>query len=138
MFGQMNKEMKVKTLQRLCGMLAMLAFCACSSNSDDSVADDPQFWTVTLTASMGYATTRVLREGADNAIISSFAANDQVVVVDADGSTIVGTLRAQTAGTITTLTGSLDAKTLAVNEVVRTKWTQLRLVAVHSGEIKRL
>lgn len=122
MFGQMNKEMKVKTLQRLCGMLAMLACCACSSNSDDSVADDPQFWTVTLTASMGDATTRALREGADNAIISSFAANDQVVVVDADGSTIVGTLRAQTAGTSTTLTGSLDAKTLAVNEVVTLRY----------------
>ena len=122
MFGQMNKEMKVKTLQRLCGMLAMLACCACSSNSDDSVADDPQFWTVTLTASMGDATTRALREGADNAIISSFAANDQVVVVDADGSTIVGTLRAQTAGTSTTLTGTLDAKTLAVNEVVTLRY----------------
>ena len=122
MFGKMNKEMKVKTLQRLCGMLAMLACCACSSNSDDAVADDPQFWTVTLTASMGDATTRALSPGADNAIISSFAANDQVVVVDADGSTIVGTLRAQTAGTSTTLTGTLDAKTLAVNEVVTLRY----------------
>ena len=49
-----NKVMKVKTIKSLCGMLAMLAFTACSSNIDES-ADAPRFYNVTLTASMGDA-----------------------------------------------------------------------------------
>mgnify|MGYP006988887973 CR=1 FL=1 len=121
MAGQMNKEMKVKTIQILCGMLAMLAFTACSSNSDEDV-NTPQFWTVTLTASMGDATTRALEPGEGNAINASFEVNDEVFVVDADGSTIVGTLKAQGAGASTTLTGTLDATSLAVNEIVTLRY----------------
>ena len=102
-------------------MLAMLAFCACSSNSDEA-GDEQHLWNVTLTASMGDAATRALSEGADNAIIANFAENDEVVVVDADGSTIVGTLKAQTAGASTTLTGTLNALSLAVDEVVTLRY----------------
>jgi len=113
--------MKVKTIKILSGMLAMLAFSACSSNIDES-ADAPRFYNVTLTASMGDGETRALSEGADNAIIATFAENDVVVVVDADGVTIVGTLRALSAGESTTLSGTLDAKTLEVNEVVKLRY----------------
>ena len=70
------KEMKVKTIKSLCGMLAVLAFTACSSNIDES-ADAPRFYNVTLTASMGDGETRALSEGADNAIIASFAENEE-------------------------------------------------------------
>ena len=115
MVGQI-KEMKVKTIKHLCGMLAVLVCCACSSNSDEGV-NAPQFWTVTLTASMGDVTTRALELGEGNAINAVFEVNDEVFVVDADGSTIVGTLKAQSTGASTTLTGTLDATSLAVNEI---------------------
>ena len=102
-------------------MLTMLAFTACSSNTDDAV-NAPQLWHVTLTASMNDETTRALSEGEGNAIIASFAENDEVVVVDADGSTIVGILKAQTAGASTTLSGTLNASTLAADEVVTLRY----------------
>ena len=102
-------------------MLAMLAFIACSSNIDES-ADAPRFYNVTLTASMEGGDTRALSEGAENAIIASFAENDEVVVVDADGSTIVGTLKAQSAGESTTLSGTLDAASLTVGEEVTLRY----------------
>lgn len=114
--------MKVKTTKILCGVLAMLAFTACSSNIDDADGNHPQFWHVTLQASMGDEITRALSEGTGNAIIASFAENDEVVVVDADGSTIVGTLKAQSAGASTTLTGTLDAKSLVEGEVVTLRY----------------
>ena len=127
--------MKVKTIKILSGMLAMLAFTACSSNIDES-ADAPRFYNVTLTASMGDADTRALSEGTGNAIIASFAENDEVVVVDADGSTIVGTLKAQSAGESTTLSGTLDAKTLEVNEVVKLRYRSA--TANYDGQVGTL
>ena len=127
--------MKVKTIKILSGMLAMLAFTACSSNIDES-ADAPRFYNVTLTASMGDETTRALSEGTGNAIIASFAENDEVVVVDADGSTIVGTLKAQSAGESTTLSGTLDAKTLEVNEVVKLRYRSA--TANYDGQVGTL
>ena len=111
--------MKVKTIKSLCGMLAVLAFTACSSNIDES-ADAPRFYNVTLTASMGDGETRALSEGADNAIIASFAENDEVKVVKADGS-LVGTLTAQTAGAKTTLTGTITGE-FSVNEVLTLRY----------------
>ena len=120
--GRMRiKEMNVKTIKSLCGMLAMLAFTACSSNIDES-ADAPRFYNVTLTASMSDETTRALSEGTGNVITASFAENDEVVVVDADGSTIVGTLTAQTAGASTTLSGPLNAASLTVGEEVKLRY----------------
>ena len=113
--------MNVKTIKSLCGMLAMLAFTACSSNIDES-ADAPRFYNVTLTASMSDETTRALSEGTGNVITASFAENDEVVVVDADGSTIVGTLTAQTAGASTTLSGPLNAASLTVGEEVKLRY----------------
>lgn len=127
--------MKVKTIKILSGMLAMLAFTACSSNKDES-ADAPRFYNVTLTASMEGGDTRALSEGADNAIIASFAENDEVVVVDADGSTIVGTLKALSAGESTTLSGTLDAKTLEVNEVVKLRYRSA--TANYDGQVGTL
>ena len=112
--------MKVKTIKSLCGMLAMLAFTACSSNIDEST-DAPRFYNVTLTASMEGGDTRALSEGAENAIIASFAENDEVVVVKANG-TSVGTLTAQTAGASTTLSGPLNAASLTVGEEVKLRY----------------
>ena len=68
------------------------------------------------------ATTRALSEGEGNAISASFEKNDEVVVVDADGSTIIGTLKAQSEGPTTTLTGTLDAKSLTAGEVVTLRY----------------
>jgi hypothetical protein len=66
---------------------------------------------------MGDATNRALSADGEN-IAASFAQDDEVVVVDADGSTVVGTLKAQTAGGSTTLSGELKNTSLADNEVV--------------------
>lgn len=116
-------------------MLTLLAFSACSSNNDKAV-NAPQFWTVTLTASMGDETTRALSEGEGNAITASFAENDEVVVVDADGSTIVGTLRAQSSGASTTLTGPLDASSLTAGEVVTLRYRSA--TANYDGQVGTL
>ncbi len=116
-----SKEMNMKTIKILCGMLLMLAFTACSSDNDER-ADAPRFYNVTLTASMGDAETRALSEGTGNVITATFAENDVVVVVDADGVTIVGTLKAQTAGASTTLSGDLDASTLTNGEEVTLRY----------------
>ena len=94
-------------------MLAMLAFTACSSNNDEAV-NTPQFWHVTLTASMGDETTRALSEGEGNIITARFAAADVVKVLKSDGSE-VGTLTAKTAGASTTLEGNISG-TFSVNE----------------------
>lgn len=107
----------MKTMKSLCGMLAVLAFTACSNDSDEAAGSGNHIWHVSLTASMGDATNRALSADGVN-IAASFAVDDEVVVVDADGSTIVGTLKAQTAGESTTLSGVLDATSLAENEVV--------------------
>lgn len=112
--------MKVKTIKSLCGMLAVLAFTACSSNIDES-ADAPRFYNVTLTASMEGGDTRALSEGTGNVITATFAEKDEVVVVKANG-TSVGTLTAQTAGASTTLSGPLNAASLTVGEKVTLRY----------------
>lgn len=98
-------------------MLAVLAFTACSNDSDEAAGSGNHIWHVSLTASMGDATNRALSAVGEN-IAVSFAVDDEVVVVDADGSTVVGTLKAQTAGGSTTLSGELKNTSLADNEVV--------------------
>ena len=98
-------------------MLAVLAFTACSNDSDEAAGNDNHIWHVSLTASMGDATNRALSAVGEN-IAANFAQNDEVIVVDADGSTVVGTLKAQTAGGSTTLSGELKNTSLADNEVV--------------------
>lgn len=107
----------MKTMKSLCGMLAVLAFTACSNDSDEAAGNDSHIWHVSLTASMGDATNRALSANGEN-IAANFAQNDEVIVVDADGSTVVGTLKAQTAGGSTTLSGELKNTSLADNEVV--------------------
>ena len=114
-------------------MLAMLAFCACSSNSDDAVADDPQFWTVTLTASMGDATTRALSENG-NIITASFTAGDIVEVVNATGNSL-GTLTAQSTGASTMLSGTLTGS-LYVNDVLTLHY--LGATANYDGQVGTL
>ena len=108
--------MKTNRTKGFCGLLALLALTACSSNQNEGTSDS-HLWHVTLNASMGDA-TRALSEGAGNVLTASFAEGDVVEVIDADGSTIVGTLTAKTAGTSTTLAGTLDAKTLTDGEEV--------------------
>lgn len=107
----------MKTMKSLCGMLAVLAFTACSNDSDEAAGSGNHIWHVSLTASMGDATNRALSAVGEN-IAASFAVDDEVVVVDADGSTVVGTLKAQTAGGSTTLSGDLSNTSLAADEVV--------------------
>lgn len=107
----------MKTMKSLCGMLAVLAFTACSNDSDEAAGNDSHIWCVSLTASMGDATNRALSADGEN-IAASFAVDDEVVVVDADGSTVVGTLKALTAGGSTTLSGELSNTSLAADEVV--------------------
>ena len=104
--------MNVKTIKSLCGMLALLAFSACSSNIDES-ADAPRFYNVTLTASMGDAETRALSESG-NVITATFTAGDKVKVLKSDG-TEVGELTANTAGANTTLSGTISG-TFSENE----------------------
>lgn len=111
--GRRSKEMNVKTIKIFCGMLAMLAFTACSSDNDES-ADAPRFYNVTLTASMGDAETRALSEGTGNVITATFAAGDKVKVLKSDG-TEVGELTANTAGASTTLDGNISG-TFSENE----------------------
>ena len=111
----------MKTMKSLCGMLAVLAFTACSNDSDEATGSDNYIWHVSLTASMGDATNRALSADGVN-ITAKFAVDDEVVVVDADGSTVVGTLKALTAGESTMLSGVLDATSLAENEVVTLRY----------------
>ena len=106
--------MKVKTIKSFCGMLALLAFTACSSNIDES-ADAPRFYNVTLTASMGDAETRALSENGSN-INASFTKGDIVEVVNASGNS-VGTLTAQADGPSTTLSGTITGS-INVNDVL--------------------
>ena len=96
----------MKTIKYLCGMLAVLAFTACSSNSDGVVGNDNPIWHVTLQASMGDATNRALSESGDD-ISASFTAGDVVKVLKVDGSE-VGILTAKTAGASTTLDGTIE------------------------------
>ena len=117
-------------------MLAVLAFTACSNDSVDAgSSNDNHIWHVTLQASMGDATNRALSESGDN-ISASFAENDEVVVIDADGSTIVGTLKAQTANASTTLTGELDASTLGEGEIVTLRYRSA--TANYDGQVGTL
>ena len=100
-------------------MLAMLAFTACSSDNDER-ADAPRFYNVTLTASMGDAETRALSESG-NVITATFAKNDEVVVVKANG-TSVGTLRAESGGTSTTTLSGTISGTFTENEVLTLRY----------------
>ena len=96
-------------------MLAMLAFTACSSNNDEAV-NTPQFWHITLTASMGDETTRALSEGEGNIITASFAAGDKVKVLKSDGTELCE-LTAQSSGASTTLVGTISGS-IADNDVL--------------------
>ena len=126
--------MNVKTIKILCGMLAMLAFTACSSDNDER-ADAPRFYNVTLTASMGDAETRALSVDG-NVITATFAKNDEVIVVDEDGVTIIGTLTAQSAGASTTLSGDLNAASLTVGEKVTLRYRSA--TANYDGQVGTL
>ena len=109
----------MKTMKSLCGMLAVLAFTACSNDSDEAAGSDNHIWHVTLTASMGDATHRAL-DAAGNTITASFAAGDVVEVVRADGSP-VGPLTAKTTGASTTLEGNISG-TFAADEVLKLRY----------------
>ena len=56
----------MKTMKSLCGMLAVLAFTACSNDSDEATGNDNHIWHVSLTASMGDATNRALSAVGEN------------------------------------------------------------------------
>ena len=109
----------MKTIKSLCGMLAVLAFTACSNDSDEATGSDNHIWHVTLTASMGDATHRAL-DADGNTITASFAAGDVVEVVRADGSP-VGPLTAKTTGASTTLEGNISG-TFAADEVLKLRY----------------
>jgi len=130
--GRRSKEMNVKTIKIFCGMLAMLAFTACSSDNDES-ADAPRFYNVTLTASMGDAETRALSVNG-NVITATFAAGDKVKVVKSDG-TEVGELTANTAGASTTLDGNISG-TFSENEVLTFRYRSA--TANYDGQVGTL
>ena len=109
----------MKTIKSLCGMLAVLAFTACSNDSDEAAGSGNHIWHVTLTASMGDATNRALSADG-NTITASFAAGDVVEVVRADGSP-VGPLTAKTTGASTTLEGNISG-TFAADEVLKLRY----------------
>ena len=100
-------------------MLAVLAFTACSNDSDEATGSENHIWHVTLTASMGDATHRAL-DADGNTITASFAAGDVVEVVRADGSP-VGPLTAKTTGASTTLEGNISG-TFAADEVLKLRY----------------
>ena len=127
-----SKEMNVKTIKILCGMLLMLAFTACSSDNDER-ADAPRFYNVTLTASMGDAETRALSVDG-NVITATFAAGDKVKVVKSDG-TEVGELTANTAGASTTLDGNISG-TFSENEVLTFRYRSA--TANYDGQVGTL
>ncbi len=129
-----SKEMNVKTIKIFCGMLAMLAFTACSSDNDER-ADAPRFYNVTLTASMGDAETRALSEGTGNVITATFAEDDEVVVVKANG-TSVGTLRAESGGTSTTTLSGTISGTFTENEVLTLRYRSA--TANYDGQVGTL
>ena len=132
MAGVIIKEMNVKTIKIFCGMLAMLAFTACSSDNDER-ADAPRFYNVTLTASMGDAETRALSVDG-NVITASFAAGDKVKVLKSDG-TEVGELTAKTAEPSTTLDGTISG-TFSVNEVLTFRYRSA--TANYDGQVGTL
>lgn len=109
----------MKTMKSLCGMLAVLAFTACSNDSDEAAGNDSHIWHVSLTASMGDATNRALSADG-NTITASFAAGDVVEVVRANGSP-VGPLTAKTTGASTTLEGNISG-TFAADEVLKLRY----------------
>ena len=109
----------MKTIKSLCGMLAVLAFTACSNDSDEATGSENHIWHVTLTASMGDATHRAL-DADGNTITASFAAGDVVEVVRADGSP-VGPLTAKATGASTTLEGNISG-TFAADEVLKLRY----------------
>ena len=100
-------------------MLAVLAFTACSNDSDEAAGSDNHIWHVSLTASMGDATNRALSAVGEN-IAASFAAGDVVEVVRADGSP-VGPLTAKTTGASTTLEGNISGM-FAADEVLKLRY----------------
>lgn len=130
--GRRSKEMNVKTIKILCGMLLMLAFTACSSDNDER-ADAPRFYNVTLTASMGDAETRALSADG-NVITATFAAGDKVKVLKSDG-TEVGELTANTAGASTTLDGTISG-TFSINEVLTFRYRSA--TANYDGQVGTL
>lgn len=114
-------------------MLLMLAFTACSSDNDER-ADAPRFYNVTLTASMGDAETRALSVDG-NVITATFAKNDEVVVVKANG-TSVGTLRAESGGTSTTTLSGTISGTFTENEVLTLRYRSA--TANYDGQVGTL
>ena len=114
-------------------MLAMLAFTACSSNNDEAV-NTPQFWHVTLTASMGDETTRALSEGEGNIITASFAAGDKVKVLKSDGTELCE-LTAQSSGASTTLVGTISGS-IADNDVLTLRYRSA--TANYDGQVGTL
>lgn len=114
-------------------MLAMLAFTACSSNNDEAV-NTPQFWHVTLTASMGDETTRALSEGEGNIITASFAAGDVVKVLKSDGTELCE-LTAQSSGASTTLVGTISGS-IADNDVLTLRYRSA--TANYDGQVGTL
>ena len=101
-------------------MLAVLAFTACSNDSDEAAGNDNHIWHVSLTASMGDATNRAL-DADGNTITAKFAASEVVKVVKSNGS-VVGTLTPQTVGTkTTTLTGEITGS-FSNNEVLTLRY----------------
>lgn len=109
-------------------LVAGLALTACSSDDNELIpqteepqAPQAQTFTVTVVAQKGgdAATTRGMLTDNGTTVTPEWEVNDEVSVYNVTkGADITGTLKAQTAGTTTTLTGDLKG-TIDVNDKLR-------------------
>lgn len=109
-------------------LVAGLALTACSSDDNELIpqteepqAPQAQTFTVTVVAQKGgdAATTRGMLTDNGTTVTPEWEVNDEVSVYNVTkGADITGTLKAQTAGTTTTLTGDLTG-TIDVNDKLR-------------------
>ena len=115
----MKKMMtNMKTLVAL--LMAGAAVTSCSSDNEMDSLKAPAGKTYTMTVQAtkgGDATTRALADGGDGTLTATWATTENVYVKKgSDWAT--GSLTPQTAGTSTTLKGTLSGVTIAANDVL--------------------
>ena len=134
----------MKTLKKTAGWLVMAAaltvgMTACSNT--DSIAEEPQqqpenpakkTYTMTVVASKGGAITRALSYNSSTKTLTATWEEGETVKVY-KGSDELGTLTAQSTGTTTTLSGTLEG-TVAADDVLTLKH-QRALIADQDGTL---
>jgi len=102
------KDMMMQIRMMAVLLVAGTAFVACT-NEDDAIEPTPTVKMTVMSSKGGEAVTRgTLSGGGESAISAEWAADDEVEVYDAS-STLLGTLKAQSAGATTKLTGEVSS-----------------------------